>query len=969
MMNTRTLSMILIVSTLIVAGFSALVSYRLMREPANEEMPSMDTGPLAQQFSTLTHAKLSSMEESTQKEIESELSRDLSLWVSSSRITVDDHLITVLSSQVEVREVDLQVMLPVPPASLEGDLGILITNSMLYGGSGTLPLLPGIRTDVNVTILIEPLAGGRSFEETISFSTEVVDPERGLLKLMELLEADMNGYGSGMARDMEYMLTTLARFRSTTGFGDQSYQSDLNVLNEGDVELAFNIALALRMTRWTGQVPQELIDSIDAFFRDQHPDVKMNPTGSRFWGQAEINNFNSFYLRNAGTGAKRSLGDIIEGAVGAGHADSADILGRYLSMDRNYNVNMNVLDMSSALEEQGLLNPRKLSDIIDSASLAHHPSYPSTEGLMVLPRDDYLPSEDTEVPSLKPVFRPVKDYMVMERDMKTIGFDRVDTWFTNADNSKTISDLESKPTRSTLTRCGSIPPPPKPADHDFRLEWNFELSGKLDVEASYEGYGGNAPIDQDPITHTVRFSFPLRVHTWFPGRPVNDMAYEFVNINTGKLYWDDLVTGWEITREANATEFYEDQVHPRLEEGFSILTSLLRTMEWYQQVPVVDDALVRSIAHSLSMSSEQQLTRWADTGIYRDAIDKFWENYTEGPGIRPEQLTKVWVEGHHLVFQYSEIKDVLHITSSLPEGSVRLSIYGMKIGAYRVDAQVITSRGLVFDISPYTDEYSIRGNIGSQYINEGVDDPSIPDPDVSSLFVEGGWEIASPPVELMTWSLPSPYVLTRDDGKDRNMTISFILAGTKSIDPMEIFDEARVSVEVPEKFGESQVSMVLRELSSLSRENGIWFGIRSTSTGGEGSHPASRTFLVDPWYHGEDGGVKASMSADLLPSGRLNSLVRDLIWGVSSGMVIEGYGDIRTILLEEVPSWTSSGSLIGTKDMIYATYTRTTVSDDGRYSFTQKMNVFSDSEPASDLYHPTGSEWELSTYRGLTILW
>jgi len=396
--------------------------------------------------------------------------------------------------------------------------------------------------------------------------------------------------------------------------------------------------------------------------------------------QAEINNFNSFYLGNVGTGARRSIGDIIGGAVETGHADSADIFGRYLSMDRKYTVNMNALDMETAMAEKKLLNPRKISDLIDSTSLAHHPSYPDTDGILVLPRDNYLKDDEAEAPSLIPRLEPVKEYLVVGRDIRLNGFDDVEAWFTNADNSLTISDLiTDSGGRSSATRCGSIPPPPKPADHDFRLEWNFQVNGLLDVTASYEGFGGNAPLDKDSIERSVMFSFPVRVHTWFPGRPVNDMAYDFININAGKLFWNDTATGWMITGEANATEFYEDQVHPQLKEGFSALTGLLRTLEWYQQVPVLDDAAVRRLAHSLAMSTEQQLSDWTSRGFYKVATDEFWEHYIEAPRVKPEDLRKVWIEGHHLKFQYSELKDVLHITSSLPGGSVKLSIFGMKM--------------------------------------------------------------------------------------------------------------------------------------------------------------------------------------------------------------------------------------------------------------------------------------------------
>ncbi|MGA1873372.1 MAG: hypothetical protein ACMUHY_06840 [Thermoplasmatota archaeon] len=972
-MNGRSITMILIALALLVPGIGAVITYQLMEAPEESDETSVDTAPLTQQLSTLAHASISSMEESTLEEIETELSRNVGLWVSTSRITLEDHRITVLSSRVEARQVDLQVKVPVPPASLEGDLGRLITNSLMHGGTGTLPLLPGIRTDTEVKVLIEPLGGTDSFEETLRFSTEVVDPERGLLKLIQLLESDMNGHGSGMARDMEYMLNTLARYRSNNDFGDKSYQSDLNVLNEGDVEIAFNIALALRMTRWTGQVPENLVDAIDAFFKDQYPDSTMNPTGFRFWGQAEINNFNSFYLGNTGTGTRRSIGDIIKGAVEVGHADSADILSRYLSMDREYQVNMNPLDMASALSEEGLLNPRSMSDKTDTVSLTHHPSYPDPDGILVLPREEYLPDEEAQAPALVPKLVPITDYMVIGKDVRMEDFDRVDAWFTNANNSKTLSDLinTAQDSGGTLNRCGSIPPPPKPADHDFRLEWNFELHGLFDVEATYEGYGGNAPIDRDSITRTVNFRFPVRVHTWFPGRPVNDMAYDFVNINAGKLFWDDLKTGWMITGEANATEFFEDQVHPELKEGFSSLIGLLKVVEWYQQVPVIDEGSVRKLVHALTMSTELQLSNWARKGLYQLATDHFWEYYIEGPGIHPEDLRKVWIEGQHLSFQYSELKDVLHITSSLPEGSVKLSLYGMRIGTYRVDAQITTAKGLVIDIRPYSDEYSIRGDIGEHYVNEGPLYRNVPDQSVSSLLIEGGWTISTPAIEVQPWDAPSPYLLANGFADELNMTISFILSGDARVEPGELLDDIQDLIRIPDSFGEAQVSILLGELASLSIREDIYFGIRTTSKGSGTTHPYSRTLLIrlDPEIAWSDGGSEEMAYAKLTSSGRLNCIVRDMIWGASVDPVLEGFGEIETIFLEEVPSWTTSRPMIEANNLIFSLYTETSGGSDGGYGSIQILNIVSDDDAPGDLYNPKGTEWSLMTFRGLSVLW
>ena len=88
--------------------------------------------------------------------------------------------------------------------------------------------------------------------------------------------------------------------------------------------------------------------------------------------------------------------------------------------------------------------------------------------------------------------------------------------------------------------------------------------------------------------------------------------------------------------------------------------------------------------------------------------------------------------------------------------------------------------------------------------------------------------------------------MTGDEDNEENLTISFVLAGSKTIDPLETFDKARERIEVPQRFGESEVSILLERLASLSKEWDIWFGLRATSTGGEGSHPFSRTILLDP---------------------------------------------------------------------------------------------------------------------------
>ncbi|MEA3559692.1 MAG: hypothetical protein U9R75_10600, partial [Candidatus Thermoplasmatota archaeon] len=202
---------------------SALGGFIVFQSPeGREDITSkiIDTGPANQQLTILTHSSLSTKESMDPEEIEKELGREIPDWFSSTRITLKDYIITVLSVSVDANEIKLSIDLPLPPGNLEGESGTLVRNSMMYGSMGAVPILPGIRTHVDVEVLLEPSIGeGEPFRETISCETEVVDPERGLLELIDLVEKDMNGWGAGMSRDMEYMLNTLTRIRTTNGWG------------------------------------------------------------------------------------------------------------------------------------------------------------------------------------------------------------------------------------------------------------------------------------------------------------------------------------------------------------------------------------------------------------------------------------------------------------------------------------------------------------------------------------------------------------------------------------------------------------------------------------------------------------------------------------------------------------------------------------------------------------------------------
>jgi len=954
-MNVKTLSVIAIIFALIIPTVGAFVTYSLTDGDEARERGRIDTRPVAQQLSTLTHARLSSLEGSTLQEIEEQIRRDISLWTSSSRINLPGHRVTVLSSEVKATQVELSLKVPVPPASLEGSTGELISNSLMYGSMGSLPLLPGIRTDVETRMIMEPLEGGDSFTETISFSTEVLDPQRGLLEMIGLLEADMNGWGSGMARDLEYMLNTLVRVRTTwdpIGWGADSYQTGLNILNEGDVELAFNIALALRMARWTGQVPENLVQAIDLYFMDQTEEELMNPTGARFWGEAEKNNFRYMYLNYRHGDPGIPIGTLISNSISIGHADSADIYGRYLYLNRiGSRVVLSTTDMESGLEEKELINQRMSNDLVDTYSLEHHAGFPDTEGIPVSPRDDYHPTDGQNGNSLIMDIEPVRDYMVAGRDLQVKGLEDMRAWFTNADpvriKEENLSKSGNARSQSEMEgcRCGAIPPPPKPPDRLFSMEWNLEIEGAMDVEASYGGYGGNSILDDTEMVRGISFDLPVRVYSWFDDRPYNDNI-EWVNLNTGKMYWEDTITGWTITPQANATEIFSEKVYPTLNSALAELTGMLRSLNWYEQVPVLDDSGVRRTSHVLAMDVNPRLRDATGDDRILKSIREFYDDYIAARRILPEDLGVIRINGHNFKLQYTELRDRLDIRSDLPGGSIRLSLYGIKTGLFYAEGEVLTDKGIKIDLYPHEGEYSIRGDIGGIYVDDGPKSPNAPPDIVRSLLVESGWTISSPAIEISTWDLPGPYLQERSGIGDPNTTISFIVAGWQTEDQGERVGSLSAEVQIPGRMGEAQVAQVLDRLATSSVDQDLLFGIRTTSTGGFGSHPVSRTLLF-----GTDSPVTWR---SLIEGGDLHSLVREMLWGASPDLVVKITGEMHLIMIEDVPAWAvsySSGTSMS--DISTVSHVHLRVSQEP----VQNLNFMEISDQDSSRYHPTSSGW------------
>lgn len=908
-----------------------IIFYSLEGKEEIEEDP-VDTGTAKQQLQTLGHSFLSNLDTTDPEEIEEAMDKEVRNWISTSRISFKDHIATVLKVETMTSSSMLSLDIPVPPASLMDDTESLIQNSMLYGSSGAVPLLPSIRTSTSIEVLLEPVEGdGGSLTEQLQFETEVIDPQRGLQELISLIEKDMNGWGAGMARDMEYMLNTLARTRTKHYWGAGTMQSDLNVLGEGDIEIAFNIALAIRIMRWTGQVPEDLVGDIDRFFLDQEILPETNPTGLRVWGEAEKDNYKEIW-RRAGDQLRRYLPGLLSSALSAGHADPADIFARYVFLDKWGMYDFGILDMESSIEDIGVVNERAPFNDHDPFSLQHHASFPDRDGIAISPRDNYNDVDNLTLQSFQPIIEPYEGYQILGRDIFIEGLDEPTSWFTDSNPNLKPSDLVSQ--GGLPVRCGAIPPPQKPPGHNYRVQWDLRIHGDIELNAESEGYGGNV-LNMNSLWRTVSFDFPIRVHTWFDQRPNND-GYEFRNINTGRMYWTDMMTGWSITPESNATEVFEDSVFPDIREGLEVLTSQLRSMEWYIGIDLLDTGSIRKMLQAQAINSVDLLDVWSEDAVIWEDLSKFWNERIQQVGIQVEDLGTVRTEGHMISFQYSDIKDRLDLLSKLPEGEIRISFFGMKDGSNYIEAGLETSDGIRMDLRPGSGDFSIKGTLGGIYIDDGPLDPDSPSDGVSSLLIRSGWIARGSAYQIGTFTNAGQYIEMDSSARDDHLSFSFILAGSNQKDHQPAIIEISGGLMDPTTLGEGSISSYLHDLGDYAVRNDLWFGFSVAHSGNDGSHPFVRDILMRSNMIG---------TVDLtLSQGYLMELVRGALWGASVNIALdidlESGGIMELMMIETVPSWVvpDPGDM-GASQVLLVSYHSQEMRNDARLQQTG-LNLF-----------------------------
>lgn len=808
-MNEGNLAGPAIAITLVVIIIGAGMAFYLNSDdPDLSSSNDIDTGAFTRRLTALTEETISNLNNTD--DIEQIIGERIPGWVDSNEYLIPGYSISVASYDVKEITSYLSASIPTVSSALDSDKGSIRPNSEAFTMIGGIPLVPSLKTYVHITL---DMKGPDGKEDTshISYSTETIDMDRALVELLDMIENDMNGWYSGLARDVEYMLNALVKIRAKSGVGTKFTDTNLHLLNDGDVELAVNFAIALRLAKWTGAIPGSISSEIDSYFSTIDHNTLMNPTGKRSWGEAEKENFEEYIERSKNELPRRKASGIMSLVETFGHSDSADLFLRFLYMDRIEGTigTKEPLDLIGPLSEDQILDPRQPTDIRDPFSLTHHPGYPIGDGLSIFDDiDDSTPARNLDIDL-------TSNYIVQGSGLTVNGVDDFIAWYTNADLSLKDSDLIAYGTTTVnVTRCGLIPPPQEPPARDHRIQWNLDISGSIPIEGQTAGWSGNT-YSPGKIERDLTFSFPVRIHTG-TGRLYPENINGLFNINTGKQFRTNYSGGNIITPEANATEYFTSKVWPEMKDAFYALTSLSRTAGSIDPSEYPLDA--RQNAHTSSMAAISTMSRWLTDTETTESLSDFYLNRIKEPGVDLNDIGPIQLDGHSISFIYSPARDRMEMTSNLPEGSITIRINPITGGDPTVTSEVRLSSGIRIELDINDGTFAIHGNFGGYEINEGSMIPKAPSENVWSLLGSGTL-ITSKSLSIPMSTIVNPF--------SSKMSIPASIEGEAKISVLMTDDiETPISIHDLPVSGSENIMTLFMDSIRFAQENGFNPGIR-----------------------------------------------------------------------------------------------------------------------------------------------
>ncbi|WP_455392148.1 hypothetical protein [[Eubacterium] cellulosolvens] len=513
---------------------------------------------------------------------------------------------------------------------------------------------------------------------------------------------------SDLSRMMNYMLTTLARLRVYTIKQFGSEYSYKNIVNEGDVELCLNLALILEQALLFRAYDKESLDAIDNYFYQLNSaKFNTNPTGKRQWGNAEFQNYQEYISRRlsvTGNG-NRLISTLIMKYAAGGYIDPADLVALYLVLDKSSipAVIDSPKDSTAILQERYdtnyLMDPRTLADNSDTTNLKFILNFPDdtdegfnfTGGLY----------DEQQYQTIEFSVDQQPNYQVLGADFKATGLDDPRAWYTSATLRESIR-------MGSGTRTQSVVPEP-PNDHDYRLEWDINVQGKLTLMVKTRGMEITPWLDNTCQQKIIDIDIPVNIYVWSYSNPILG-ALDFLNLNTGAT----VAGGWAITSESHLLEYFESNfwkyIKPFAELGFDQAYTILPLAMAHQGAEYFDPQKINYL-NQLLPSGNSITSNWLSDillfqtqsikQLLRENLNTLWNrleifmadyfldylgqydeeydffNFTSEPQFPyPPLMPWLSVLGYEVFFHYSKQTNVLTIKFEHKVGAFEVIIDG-----------------------------------------------------------------------------------------------------------------------------------------------------------------------------------------------------------------------------------------------------------------------------------------------------
>ncbi|MCD6383461.1 MAG: hypothetical protein J7L88_03250 [Thermoplasmata archaeon] len=549
--------------------------------------------------------------------------------------------------------------------------------------TASAPLPIGVTIFGDYKIAVE---GGRVSEGEILY--DYYTPLVTVLDALWTLKRDADG---GCFRDiLQGMLNAIVRIRISAGVGERSGDSIEDLLSPLDVELALNFALMLEEISLFGRTSDGAEEALDSYFYNvskiYNDEGDLNPTGFRVWSENEKEAYRNYMYRRLTVPdpRKRSAVNLLGSLKGGEVVDPVDLFLLYLFYDKyleGEGITVNPYDGRGILSEGVFSNPRDPSSRMDPANpnlFLEVPCEATGEGLLeglLAPR-----KFEGNSSSLFEVKRDPK-YLVVGRDIKVYGLYSPRGWYTNAVLNTTSA--------GGGTRCGGVPPPPTPLDHDFRIWWNLKIVGTVT-------YTLTTPSGVILLKRDLNLSTEIGVFGWYSQRPtfpVQEVA--FWNVNTGGVVQGQNYTMVVlITPVANATEYFLQYLWQLLRYPVS-WGYLTATLGW-EALMGRDLPLSSVSALALLWRGEQEFSQFPVENLYRQ-LKIFLQDYISMEKLQLQDLGYIEEDSFNISLNYDPYLDMftlrahpIHDESRI----VRLDISGALTDRNRrVLLEVITESG------------------------------------------------------------------------------------------------------------------------------------------------------------------------------------------------------------------------------------------------------------------------------------